>query len=68
MSLSPMEIGLVLLVALLLFGPGRIAGVGKGLGEGIRSFRRGLTGLEDEATTMTSVAKEAPAEPAKAPP
>ncbi|MCA9623412.1 MAG: twin-arginine translocase TatA/TatE family subunit, partial [Myxococcales bacterium] len=37
--LSPMEMGVVLLVAIMLFGPGRIAGVGKGLGQGIRNFK-----------------------------
>lgn len=45
-SLSPVHWLLVIVVALLLFGPGRLAGVGKGLGEGIRSFKKGLN--EDE--------------------
>jgi sec-independent protein translocase protein TatA len=36
-SLSPVHWLLVIVVALLLFGPGRLAGVGKGLGEGIKS-------------------------------
>jgi len=46
-SLSPVHWLLVIVVALLLFGPGRLAGVGKGLGEGIRSFKKGLTHDED---------------------
>ncbi len=46
-SLSPVHWLLVIVVALLLFGPGRLAGVGKGLGEGIRSFKKGLS--DDEA-------------------
>jgi sec-independent protein translocase protein TatA len=46
-SLSPVHWLLVIVVALLLFGPGRLAGVGKGLGEGIKSFKKGLN--EDEA-------------------
>ena len=45
-SLSPVHWLLVIVVALLLFGPGRLAGVGKGLGEGIKSFKKGLN--EDE--------------------
>ena len=40
--LGPMEIVLILGVALLLFGAGRIADIGKGLGEGIRNFKKGL--------------------------
>jgi sec-independent protein translocase protein TatA len=41
-SLSPVHWLLVIIVALLIFGPGRLAGVGKGLGEGIRQFKKGL--------------------------
>jgi sec-independent protein translocase protein TatA len=41
-TLSPVHWILVVLVILLVFGPSRLAGVGKGLGEGIRSFKRGL--------------------------
>ena len=45
-SFSPVHWVIVLVIVLLLFGPGRLAGVGKGLGEGIRSFKKGLS--EDE--------------------
>jgi sec-independent protein translocase protein TatA len=41
-NLGPMEILVVLLVALLLFGAGRIADVGKGLAQGIKQFKQGL--------------------------
>ena len=33
---------LVLVVAMLLFGAGRVSEMGKGLGEGIRNFKKGL--------------------------
>jgi sec-independent protein translocase protein TatA len=36
----------VLIVAMLLFGAGRVSDIGKGLGEGIRNFKKGLR--EDE--------------------
>jgi len=42
-SLSPIHWLIVIVVILLLFGPGRLAGVGKGLGEGIRSFKKGIS-------------------------
>jgi sec-independent protein translocase protein TatA len=42
-SLSPIHWLIVIVVVLLLFGPSRLAGVGKGLGEGIRSFKKGLS-------------------------
>lgn len=40
--LGPLEIVIILGVVLLLFGAGRIADIGKGLGEGIRNFKKGL--------------------------
>ena len=33
------EILVVLVIALLIFGPGRLAELGKGLGEGIKNFK-----------------------------
>ncbi len=33
---------IVAVVVLLVFGPTRLSSVGKGLGEGIRNFRKGL--------------------------
>ena len=41
-SLSPIHWLIVIVIVLLVFGPGRLAGVGKGLGEGIKSFKKGL--------------------------
>jgi sec-independent protein translocase protein TatA len=35
-----MEVGLLLLVMLMVFGPRRIGDIGKSLGEGISSFRK----------------------------
>jgi sec-independent protein translocase protein TatA len=42
------EILLILGVALLLFGAGRISEIGKGLGEGIRNFKKGLREVEGD--------------------
>ncbi|HEY3235915.1 MAG TPA: twin-arginine translocase TatA/TatE family subunit [Polyangiaceae bacterium] len=35
---------IILLIVVLLFGTGRLSEVGKGIGEGIRNFKRGLAG------------------------
>lgn len=40
--IGPIEIVLILGVVLLLFGAGRIADIGKGIGEGIRNFKKGI--------------------------
>lgn len=42
-TFSPVHWLIVIAIILLLFGPSRIAGLGKGLGEGIRSFKKGLS-------------------------
>ena len=46
-SLSLTHWIIVVVVLLLVFGPTRLSSVGKGLGEGIRNFKRGLKD-EDE--------------------
>ena len=38
------EILVILAIALLIFGPGRLSELGKGLGEGIRNFKDSLKG------------------------
>ena len=45
--IGPVEIILVLVVILLLFGPGRIGKIASELGQGIRNFRDGLGGKEE---------------------
>lgn len=42
MRLGPMEIVLILVVVLVLFGGGKLAGVGKALGQSIRDFKKEL--------------------------
>ena len=59
-SLSPIHWIIVLVIVLLIFGPGRLAGVGKGLGEGIRSFKKGLNTDEDEKKDDASDSKQLP--------
>lgn len=49
-GLGYVELGIILVIVLLLFGVGRISKVGEELGRGIRSFREGVReGNEDDA-------------------
>jgi sec-independent protein translocase protein TatA len=41
------ELLVILGIALLIFGPGKIADLGKGLGEGIRNFKSAIGGGKD---------------------
>jgi len=69
-SLSPIHWLLVIIVLLLVFGPTRLAGAGKGLGEGIRAFKKGLSEDEEKAQEEAKKAEEPKAleKPAEKPP
>lgn len=41
-NLGPLEIGLIVLVILLLFGATRLPKLGRSMGQSIRGFKRGL--------------------------
>ncbi len=42
------ELIIILIVALLIFGPKAIPGIGKSIGEGIREFKKASKGLAEE--------------------
>ena len=46
-SIGAPELIVIALIALLLFGAGRIADIGKGLGQGIKNFKQGLKDADD---------------------
>jgi sec-independent protein translocase protein TatA len=47
-SIGAPELIVIALIALLLFGAGRIADIGKGLGQGIKNFKQGLKEAKDD--------------------
>ncbi|WP_216318576.1 twin-arginine translocase TatA/TatE family subunit [Deinococcus aestuarii] len=47
-NIGPGELLVILLIALLVFGPRKLPELGKSLGAGIREFRRGTQGLKEE--------------------
>ena len=47
-SVGPMEIVLIALVILLIFGGKKIPELMKGLGKGVKSFKDGLKEVDDE--------------------
>jgi sec-independent protein translocase protein TatA len=61
------EILLIALVALLLFGAGRIADIGKGLGQGIKNFKQGIKEADEIGAEPAAKDKPAP-KPDDAPP
>ena len=47
-SLGPMELAIIALIAILLFGAGRIASIGKGLGQSIKNFKEAVRDEDPE--------------------
>lgn len=60
--LTPTHLLLVLVVALLLFGPRKLPELGKGLGEGIRGFKEGLKGTTTDDAQKPEAAKSTASE------
>ena len=49
MRIGMTEIIIIALIVLLLFGGKKIPGLMKGLGKGVRSFKDGMSGKDDES-------------------
>jgi sec-independent protein translocase protein TatA len=47
-NIGPLEIIVVLIIALIVFGPKRLPELGSSLGKGIREFRSTVTGDKDD--------------------
>lgn len=45
------ELLIILLIVVVIFGASKLPQLGKGLGEGIRNFRQGVKGEEEEPNT-----------------
>lgn len=57
-NIGPMEIAIVLIIALIVFGPKRLPELGRSLGKGIQEFKGTIGGEKTEASTAPAV--EAP--------
>jgi sec-independent protein translocase protein TatA len=80
-NIGPLEIIIVLVIVLLIFGPKRLPDLGKSLGRGMREFKDSVTGKDkgedhpsieeptpQAAPTVTPTsAEEEPARPTSAP-
>lgn len=60
-NIGPMEIAIVLLVVLLIFGPKRLPGLAGSVGRGIREFRETISGDQGAAEDQAKIAERAPA-------
>jgi len=52
---QPMHLIVILFIALMVFGPKKLPELGKGLGDGIRSFKDSMRNhIDDSASSTTS--------------
>lgn len=58
MNLGPTELIIILIIVIVLFGVGRIGKIAGELGSGIRSFREGLKGDDDNTEKPESKTKD----------
>ncbi len=57
---QPMHLLVILIVAIFVFGPKKLPELGKGLGEGIRGFKKAMSdGLDSNASKTTAAPTEA---------
>ena len=63
---GPLEIVILLVIVLLIFGPKRLPDLGRSLGRGMREFKDSVTGKDDDDEPRRIAQTEAapPAEPA----
>ena len=57
---GPLELVIILVIALLILGPGKLPDVGAALGKSIREFRKASTDVQDAVKIDTSPMPAAP--------
>jgi sec-independent protein translocase protein TatA len=53
-NIGPLEIIVVLIIALVVFGPKRLPELGRSLGKGIREFRGSVSGEDEDGDERSS--------------
>jgi sec-independent protein translocase protein TatA len=65
-NIGPLEIIVVLIIVLVIFGPKRLPDLGRSLGKGMREFKDSVTGKDDDDKLPAAGESAAPPEPAHA--
>ena len=52
-NIGPLEIAIVLIIVLIIFGPKRLPELGRSMGRGIREFRSSVTGKDKKPADTT---------------
>jgi TatA/E family protein of Tat protein translocase len=59
-NIGPVELIIILVIALLILGPGKLPDVGAAIGKSIREFRKATTDVQDTVSAATTGAPAAP--------
>jgi sec-independent protein translocase protein TatA len=51
-NIGPVELGIVILIALVVFGPKRLPELGKSAGRGIKEFRQSVGGSSEQTPEL----------------
>lgn len=60
-NIGPMELVIVLIIALVVLGPKRLPEAGRSLGKGLREFKDSVRGADLEAQTELTQTADVPA-------
>jgi sec-independent protein translocase protein TatA len=67
-NIGPVEIVIVLVIVLMIFGPKRLPELGRSMGKGMREFKDSVTGKDEEEHKPELQAAQAQPAPPVAPP
>ena len=57
-NVGPLELAIVLVIALVIFGPKRLPELGRSMGRGMREFKNSITGKDDEEEKLEDTKRE----------
>lgn len=66
LGIGPLELIIVLVIALVIFGPKRLPDLGRSLGSGMREFKESITARskdDDDPGALTAQRSDDPAQP-----
>ena len=60
LGLGVPELVIILIVALIVFGPGKLPEIGSALGRGIRDFKKSFEGADEDVKKVETETKDSP--------
>jgi sec-independent protein translocase protein TatA len=61
-TVGPQELLLILLIVVIIFGAKKLPELGKSLGDGIRNFKKSMSGKDDDSPSNKSNSPDKPKE------